>query len=91
MLAYSCFIVMWLFSSIVVTWGLFLIQFQRYVRTGSSVSYHKFCFGFPVKTNNHWLYALCRATSGNNVHFSESQVKLVGFLGLAHKILSIRT
>ena len=36
MLAYSCYIVMWLFSSILVPGELFLILFQRYVLTGSS-------------------------------------------------------
>ena len=33
MLAYSVFIVMWLFSSILVPGELFLIHFQRYVLT----------------------------------------------------------
>ena len=32
MLAYSCFIVMWLFSSILVPGELFLIHFQKYVQ-----------------------------------------------------------
>ena len=58
MLAYtSCFIVMWLFSSSRVPGELFLIHFQRYVLTGSSVSKSKLRFEqFPVKTENHWLY-----------------------------------
>ena len=34
----SCFIVMWLFSAILVPVELFLTHFQRYVLTGSSVS-----------------------------------------------------
>ena len=38
MLPYSCFVVMWLFSSSLVPGELFLIHFQRYVLTGSSVS-----------------------------------------------------
>ena len=46
---YSCFIVMWLFSSILVPGELFLIHFQKYVLTGSSVSNHKFHFGFRLK------------------------------------------
>ena len=46
MLVYGCFIVLWLFSSILVPGELFLIHFQRYVLTGSSVSNHKFRFGF---------------------------------------------
>ena len=46
MLVYGCFIVMWLSSLIVVPGELYLIHFQRYVLTGSSVSNSKFCFGF---------------------------------------------
>ena len=48
MLAYSLFIVMWLFSLILVPVELFLIHFQRYmyVLTGNSVSNPKFRFGF---------------------------------------------
>ena len=42
----SCFIVMWLSFSILVPGELFLIHFQRYVLTGSSVSNPKFRFGF---------------------------------------------
>ena len=36
---------MWLFSSILVPGELFLIHFQRYVLTGSSISNPKFRFG----------------------------------------------
>ena len=46
MLGYGCFIVMWLSFSILVPGELFLIHFQRYVLTGSSVSNPKFRFGF---------------------------------------------
>ena len=53
MLAYSCFIVMWLFSLILVPGELFLIHFQRYVLTGSLNP--QIPLWFPVKTENHWL------------------------------------
>ena len=46
MLVYGCFIVMWLSFSILEPGELFLIHFQRYVLTGSSVSTPKFRFGF---------------------------------------------
>ena len=73
MLAYSCFIVMWLFSSILVPGELFLIHFQRYVCAN-----RKFCLKpqiplrFPVKTENHWLYIIIFTQLEYNSVFARS-------------------